>query len=73
MARLAIYVRVLARLLCFKNIGMTCFARLVTRKVDGTSGNLTYSGTAVMAIFSEALRHNEMTDHQKYHEANDKQ
>jgi hypothetical protein len=41
--------------------------------VDGTGGNLTNGGSAVVAIFSEALRYNEVTDHEKYHEGNDKQ
>jgi hypothetical protein len=60
-------------LLHLRNVGMARLASLLPRKVDGTGGNLTNGGSAVVAIFSEALRYNEVTDHEKYHEGNDKQ
>jgi hypothetical protein len=62
-----------AGLLHLSNVGMARFASLLARKVDRTGGNLNNGGSAVVAIFSEALWYNEVTDHQKYHEANDKQ
>ncbi len=73
MAGFAADVGMLATFLHFEDIGMAGFARLVTSKVNWVGGNFTHCSTAVVAIFSEGLRHNEMTSHEKYHETNDKQ
>ncbi len=73
MAGFAIDVGMLACLLDLEDVGMTGFACLMTREVDGTSGNLSNGGATVVTVFAEALRHNEMTDHQKDREADDEQ
>ncbi len=62
----------LARLLHLRNVGMASFATALTRKVDGASGDIANSRAAVMAIFSEALRYYEVSNHQKNHEGNNK-
>jgi hypothetical protein len=73
MAGFAMDVGMLACLLDLENVGMTGFARLMTREVDGTGGNLSNGGSTVVTVFAEALRNNEVTDDQKDYEANDEQ
>jgi hypothetical protein len=73
MAGLTIDAGMHAGLLHLRNVGMARFASLVARKVDRAGRYLAYGTAAVVPIFSEALRYNEVTNHQKDHEGNDKQ
>ena len=51
-----------AGLLHIRNVAVARFTSLVPRKEDGTGCNLNNGGSAVVAIFSEALRYNEVTN-----------
>lgn len=67
-AGFAIDVRVLADLLHFQNVCVTGLAGIVAGVVDRARGDLSDGGPAVVTIFSEALRDNEVPDHKKHHE-----
>lgn len=73
MTGLTVDAGMLACLLHIRNVGMARFASTLTCKVDGTRGDVTNRGTAVVAILSEALRYNEVSNHQEDHEGNNKQ
>ena len=72
-AGLAIHAHMHAALLHIRYIAMACFTSLVTRKVDGPGSNIAKGRAAVVAVFSEALRYNEVSNHEKDCERNDKQ
>ena len=64
-AGLAVHVLVLARLLRLRNVGMAGLAGLVAGVVQRAGGNLADGRPAVVAVLSEALRHNEVPHHKK--------
>ncbi len=72
MAGLTVDACMLACLLHLRNVGMARFASTLTCKVDGTSGDVTNGGAAVVAIYSEALWYNEVSNDQEDHEGNNK-
>ena len=72
-AGLAIHAGMPACLLHLCNVAMARFTSLVARKVDGPGSNIAKGRAAVVAVFSEALRYNEVSNHEKNCERNDKQ
>jgi len=73
MAGFAVDIGVLARRLHCQNICVTGLTGFVSGKVDGTGSNLRNSGSAVVAIFSEALGYDKVPDHKEDSESNDEQ
>ena len=63
MAGLTVDACMLASLFHVRNFSMARFAGILTCKVDRKRSDVTNGGAAVVAIFSEALRHNEVSNH----------
>ena len=72
-AGLAAHVLVLARLLGLGNVRVAGLAGFVAGVVQRTGGDLRNRCSAVVAILSEALRHNEVADHKKDHKGDNEE
>ena len=72
-AGFTVHAGVLAGFFGVEDVRMAGLAGLVAGEMDGTSGNLTDCGSAVMAVFAKGLGHDEVPDNKEHEEGNDEQ